>query len=79
MKKEWVVGIRNQCQIEDVTFFFKQWGGQRKSEAGRELDGMIYDEVPSRAFVPVASQRVRLELIADVNNWRSTETRAHST
>ena len=47
MKKEWVIDIRNQCVSEDVHFFFKQWGGTRKSKTGRELDGQTYDEMPS--------------------------------
>ncbi len=46
MKKEWVVDIKNQCVEEDVLFFFKQWGGTRKSKTGRELDGRTYDEMP---------------------------------
>jgi protein gp37 len=47
MKKDWVVDIRNQCQKEKVPFFFKQWGGVNKKKAGRELDGRIWDEIPS--------------------------------
>jgi protein gp37 len=27
-------------------FFFKQWGGVRKSRRGRILDGRTYDEMP---------------------------------
>ena len=46
MKKDWVIDIRNQCAAEDVHFFFKQWGGTRKSKTGRELDGQTYDEMP---------------------------------
>ena len=46
MKKEWVIDIRNQCVSADVHFFFKQWGGKRKSKTGRELDGKTYDEMP---------------------------------
>ena len=46
MKKEWVVDIKNQCAEENVRFFFKQWGGTRKSKTGRELDGQTYDEMP---------------------------------
>lgn len=46
MKKEWVIDIKNQCTESKVAFFFKQWGGKRKKEAGRELDGETYDEMP---------------------------------
>lgn len=48
MRKEWVVSIRNQCLKAKVPFFFKQWGGVRKSLAGRLLDGRTYDEFPAR-------------------------------
>jgi len=48
MRKEWVVSIRNQCRKAKVPFFFKQWGGVRKSLSGRLLDGRTYDEFPAR-------------------------------
>ena len=47
IKKEWVVDIRNQCQSENIPFFFKQWGGFNKKKAGRELEGRIWNEIPS--------------------------------
>ncbi len=53
MKKEWAVSMRDQCKREDVRFFFKQWGGVRKSAAGRKLDGKTYDEFPQRVHHPV--------------------------
>ena len=46
MKEEWVIEIRNQCQEQDVPFFFKQWGGVRKHDNGRELEGQIWNEMP---------------------------------
>lgn len=46
MAKEWVLDIRDQCRNAEVPFFFKQWGGVRKSEAGRKLEGRTYDEFP---------------------------------
>jgi protein gp37 len=46
MEAGWVREIRNQCQKADVPFFFKQWGGVRKSQTGRRLDGKTYDEFP---------------------------------
>lgn len=48
MRKEWVLAIRNDCRKADVPFFFKQWGGVRKSLNGRELEGRTYDEFPAR-------------------------------
>ncbi len=46
MQRAWVVRIRNQCRRAKVPFFFKQWGGVRKSENGRELDGRTWDGMP---------------------------------
>jgi len=46
MKIDWVRSIREQCLDANVPFFFKQWGGVRKHETGRELDGFTYDELP---------------------------------
>ena len=46
MKKKWVIDIRDQCADAKVDFFFKQWGGKRKSKTGRELEGQTYDEMP---------------------------------
>jgi len=53
IKKEWVLSIREQCRAARVPFFFKQWGGTRKSVTGRELDGRTYDEYPLRVVAPV--------------------------
>jgi len=47
MLEEWVTSIKNQCQLSDVPFFFKQWGGVRKKEAGRQLGGRTWDEMPT--------------------------------
>jgi protein gp37 len=46
MAPEWVRSLERQCRESDVPFFFKQWGGVRKSETGRLLDGLTYDELP---------------------------------
>lgn len=63
----WVRSVRAQCHEQRVPFFFKQWGGVRKSEAGRELDGRTYDEFPEAVenAVPSTQDRVRLlEMLA---------------
>jgi|SRR5579872_1503876 len=62
LKKEWVVSIRDQCSRARVPFFFKQWGGVRKSAAGRELDGKTYDEIPKRITHPVLAAQECLAL-----------------
>jgi protein gp37 len=46
MLREWVVRIRRECRKQRVPFFFKQWGGVRKHQTGRTLDGRTYNEFP---------------------------------
>lgn len=53
MKKEWVISVRDQCRLNGIPFFFKQWGGVHKSLAGRRLEGKTYDEFPQRGYHPV--------------------------
>jgi protein gp37 len=54
MKEEWVLDIKDQCIEAGVAFFFKQWGGIRKKQTGRILEGRTWDELPDpmNAFVP---------------------------
>ncbi|MEX0967652.1 MAG: phage Gp37/Gp68 family protein [Bacteroidia bacterium] len=47
MKADWVLDIQEQCEVKDVKFFFKQWGGTNKKKEGRELNGRTYDDMPS--------------------------------
>ena len=46
MKVDWVLDIQEQCEKNDVAFFFKQWGGKNKKKSGRLLNGKTYDEMP---------------------------------
>jgi len=46
MDPSWVRQIRDYCVEANVAFFFKQWGGVKKSRAGRLLDGRTWDEMP---------------------------------
>jgi protein gp37 len=66
MKSEWVVSVRNQCRRARVPFFFKQWGGVRKSVLGRKLDGRTYDEFPRRVNHPVLPAEDCISLAASV-------------
>ncbi|QIN82802.1 DUF5131 family protein [Rubrobacter tropicus] len=43
----WVRDIRTQARNAGAAFFFKQWGGLHPKAGGRELDGRVYDEMPS--------------------------------
>lgn len=49
MDPDWVRDIRRKCVISNTPFFFKQWGGTRKKDSGRSLDGRMWDEMPERA------------------------------
>lgn len=46
MKAEWARNIREQCQANNVAFFFKQWGGRTPKSGGRILDQQVWDEMP---------------------------------
>jgi len=43
----WALNLRDQCRTARVPFFFKQWGGKNKRQAGRMLAGRTWDEMPN--------------------------------
>jgi len=47
MAEEWVIDIRDQCLAHNIPFFFKQWGGVRRKEAGRKLKGRKWNQMPA--------------------------------
>src|SRR5688572_20976750 len=61
MDASWVRSIQSQCKAAKVAFFFKQWGGVRKSETGRTLDGQTYSEFPERTLAEPPTLNVRRE------------------
>jgi protein gp37 len=64
LRREWVVSVQKQCRLARIPFFFKQWSGARRGEAGRELDGRTWDQVPrlpELTVPPRAERRRRLE------------------
>lgn len=53
MKKNWALNIKEQCESQGSTFFFKQWGtwgadGVKRSKKsnGMEIDGKVYQDLP---------------------------------
>jgi protein gp37 len=53
MREEWVRNIKNQCENQNISFFFKQWGtwgsdGKKRSKYanGKLLDGKIIQNFP---------------------------------
>ena len=53
LNPKWVLDIKNQCEKNNVPFFFKQWGGKNKKKAGRILEGRTWDELPRNAPLPI--------------------------
>ena len=53
MREEWAQDVREQCEEQDVAFFFKQWGGVRKEKFGREMNGRTYDAMPMHRVIPI--------------------------
>ena len=66
---DWVRSIRDQCEASGVPFFFKQWGGVRKSRAGRTLDGRTHDEIPHRPESVAPLDGDRRAAVAEVEGW----------
>ena len=54
MKIDWVRELRDRCVNEDVSFFFKQWGGRTSKAGGRSLDGRTWDQMPTRPLLVAA-------------------------
>jgi len=53
MEKQWVLNIKQQCEAENIPFFFKQWGTwgedkikRNKKVNGKELDGKVWQQYP---------------------------------
>ncbi|WP_374313775.1 DUF5131 family protein [Microbacterium sp.] len=46
---DWVREIRDKCSAAGVPFFHKQWGGRTPKAGGRELDGMVWSQMPLRS------------------------------
>ncbi|HSD38707.1 MAG TPA: phage Gp37/Gp68 family protein [Rhodocyclaceae bacterium] len=58
MQKAWALAVQQQCETQNVAFFFKQWGGwgadgkkRAKAANGRVLDGRTWDEMPEGVSV----------------------------
>ena len=62
MLESWVLNIRERCARSGAKFFFKQWGGVHKSQAGRKLGGKTWDAMPERAYASIPSLSTRREI-----------------
>ena len=54
MHIDWAREVRDQCGAQQVSFFFKQWGGTRPKSGGRELDGREWNDFPRENVLAVA-------------------------
>lgn len=57
MEESWVLKLRDQCQRNEIDFFFKQWGSwgqdgvkRTKGANGRRLQGQTWDMIPAVAI-----------------------------
>lgn len=64
MKEEWALEIRDQCKVDKVAFFFKQWGGLRPKSGGRELRGREWNQYPQIAKKSSSQQKLPAEATA---------------
>ncbi|MGF1581515.1 MAG: DUF5131 family protein [Gemmataceae bacterium] len=69
LEADWVRSIRDQANLADVLFFFKQWGGVQKSRHGRELDGVTHDAIPPQEKREPLPRKERKGLLAEVESW----------
>ena len=49
MDEQWVLDIKHLCDVDDIPFFFKQWGGVQKHKRGRILNDQTWDDMPALA------------------------------
>lgn len=65
MDPAWAMDLRDQCKRAEVPFFFKQWGGKNKKQAGRLLEGRTWDQMPTEPVEqrrPIGRRSTRQEL-----------------
>lgn len=49
LDRQWVRDIRDACLAAEVPFFHKQWGGRTPKASGRELDDVVWSQMPEVA------------------------------
>jgi protein gp37 len=57
MEEAWALELRDQCRVQNVAFFFKQWGGIRPKSGGRKLKGREWNQYPkAQSALAVAAE-----------------------
>lgn len=80
MAVEWARDLRDRCVAGGTAFFFKQWGNwtetgvrlRGKKDAGRELDGREWNEMPTPRAIP-SPWRTLPEFRADLSEEHDAE------
>lgn len=72
IEKDWILSIRDQCFKSNVPFFFKQWGGPRKKQSGRVIDGVSYEEVPVFSLGSVLPKTERFQIAEKIKEGART-------
>jgi protein gp37 len=55
MEEAWALELRDQCRVQNVAFFFKQWGGIRPKSGGRRLKGQEWNQYPKSPPPPAVA------------------------
>jgi protein gp37 len=66
MKLDWVLSLLRQCDSANIPFFFKQWGGVRKSRTGRLLNNRTHDDFPETVRASIPTRAARDQICADL-------------
>lgn len=48
IEADWVRSIRDRVLAAGIPLFFKQWGGVNKKANGKELDGAVWMQMPTK-------------------------------
>jgi protein gp37 len=67
MDPSWATDLRDQCKRAKVPFFFKQWGGKNKKQAGRVIEGRTWDQMPAAPAILTDRPRRRQVSLAVVS------------
>lgn len=69
MHLEWARHVRDECSLQEIPFFFKQWGAygpdgvkRPKHANGRQLDQRTWDELPIKRMASQLGMRSAREL-----------------
>lgn len=48
IKQEWVQEVQQKCEVHNIPFFFKQWGGTNKKKSGNKINNKTYEAMPTK-------------------------------